>query len=64
MKVQSDLNVLSKVGPISPYYISIFAFISKTKGYKEKSKVWSYQVCPMTTYRWKKKQIEFKNKGF
>ena len=36
MKVQSYFNVLSKVGPISPYYISIFAFISITKGDREK----------------------------
>ena len=36
MKVHRYFNVLSKVGPISPYYISIFAFISITKGDREK----------------------------
>ena len=36
MKVQSYFNVLSKVDPISPYYISIFAYISITKGDREK----------------------------
>ena len=36
MKVQSYFNVSNKVGPISPYYISIFALISITKGDREK----------------------------